>query len=118
MHEFSIKLACYHLKERDVSEHSFSLKCTFVTFSAIQLPAHLTYNEHLPGETGRLLRATSLMFLVAQLILLTTGHDCHLKAGWDVPILIRSHYFFCTIERRQRGGIPSEIKCKRKLRLA
>lgn len=88
MHEFSIKLACYHLKERDVSEHSFSLKCTFVTFSAIQLPAHLTYNEHLPGETGRLLRATSLMFLVAQLILLTTGHDCHLKAGWDVTLFL------------------------------
>lgn len=45
MHEFSAKLARYYLKERDVSEHSFSVKCTFVTFSAIQLPAHsLTMN--------------------------------------------------------------------------
>lgn len=117
MHEFAIKLACYHLKESDVSDHSFSLKCTFATFSAIQLPACLAYNERLPRETGRLLRATSLLLLIAQLISLTAGHDCHLKVGWEVPTLIHSHAFFCTIERRQRGAIPSELKCKRKLRL-
>lgn len=116
MHDFSIKLACWHLKERDVSEHSFSLKCSFATFSAIQSPAHLAYSECLPGEAGRLL-LRSLIFLIAQLILLTTGQDCHLKVDLEVPTFIHSYTFFCTIERRQRGGIPSELKCKRKLRL-
>lgn len=79
MHEFSIKLACYHLKERDVSDHSFSLKCTFLTFSAVRLPACLDYNERLPSRGNRQI-APSHVSHVAD----STAHLTHRRA-WLSP---------------------------------